>query len=216
MPSLSRARRSVGQPLQLGLDLGEHLRVEQLAQLGATEQLGEQPRVEGERGGPAFGDGGVALVHERGDVAEQQRLRERRRRWVLTSTSRSRALGDALVQRDQRGQVVDVLQHLADRLEHDRERRVARATSSSCAERCRCCHSGARRPGSRRGSSRARAAHSRKREANSADPPTSVVTICSISSGSNAISSAPGGSWSVSGMRSTMPSSVAIACASMP
>ena len=50
--------------LQLGLDLGEHLGVEQLAQLGPAEQLGEQALVEGERGGPALGDGGVALVDE--------------------------------------------------------------------------------------------------------------------------------------------------------
>ena len=61
-----------GEPLQLGLDLGEHLGVEQLAQLGAAEQLGEQALVERERGGPALGDRGVALVDELGDVAEQQ------------------------------------------------------------------------------------------------------------------------------------------------
>ena len=66
------------EPLQLGLDLGEHLGVEQLAQLGPAEQLGEQPLVEGERGGAALGDGGVALVDELGDVAEQQAARERR------------------------------------------------------------------------------------------------------------------------------------------
>ena len=66
-----------GEPLQLGLDLGEHLRVEQLAQLGAAEQLGEQALVEGERGGPALGDGGVALVDELGDVAEEQAAGER-------------------------------------------------------------------------------------------------------------------------------------------
>ena len=45
-PSTSRARRSGGEPLQLGLDLGEHLGVEQLAQLGAAEQLGQQALVE--------------------------------------------------------------------------------------------------------------------------------------------------------------------------
>ncbi len=90
------------------------------------------------------------------------------------------------------------------------------ATSSSWALRWRCCHSGERRPGSRRGSSRARAAHSRNREANSAEPPTSEVTMSSISSGSNTTTSAPGGSWSVSGTRSTMPSSPGRAWASMP
>ena len=43
------------------------------------------------------------------------------------------------------------------------------ATASRCADRCRCCQSGERRPGWRRGSSSARAAHSRNRDANSAD-----------------------------------------------
>ena len=45
-----------GEPLQLGLDLGQHLGVEQLAQLGAAQQLGQQPLVERQRGGPALGD----------------------------------------------------------------------------------------------------------------------------------------------------------------
>ena len=85
------------------------------------------------------------------------------------------------------------------------------ATSSSWALRWRCCQSGLRRPGSRRGSSRARAAHSRNRLAKSAEPPTSWVTICSISSGSKTITSPVGGSASVSGIRITMPSSEATA-----
>ena len=77
-----------GEPLQLGLDLGQHLGVEQLAQLGPAEQLGEQALVERERGGPALGDGGVALVDELGDVPEEQAARERRRAaWVATSTT---------------------------------------------------------------------------------------------------------------------------------
>ena len=45
-----------GEALQLTLDLGEHVGVEQLPQLGATEQLGEQPLVEGECGRAALGD----------------------------------------------------------------------------------------------------------------------------------------------------------------
>ncbi len=91
-----------------------------------------------------------------------------------------------------------------------------RATSSSCAERCRCCHSGVRRPGLRRGISSARAAHSRKREANRAEPPTSSVTICSSSAGSKTNSSAPGGSAVASGIRAMMPSSLATADPSTP
>ena len=77
-----------GEPLELGLDLGQHLGVEQLAELGPAEQLGEQPLVERERGGPALGDGGVALVDELGDVPEEQAAGERRRvRCVATSVT---------------------------------------------------------------------------------------------------------------------------------
>ena len=87
----------LGEPLQLGLDLGQHLGVEQLAQLGATEQLGQQALVEGEGGGAALGEGGVALVHERGDVAEQQRLRERRRPLGVHVDEPQPTLGDPAV-----------------------------------------------------------------------------------------------------------------------
>lgn len=61
----------------------------------------------------------------------------------------------------------------------------SRATSSSWLARCRCCQSGLRWLGLRRGSSRARAAHSRNRLANIAEPPTSTVTSSSSSSFSN-------------------------------
>ena len=91
-----------------------------------------------------------------------------------------------------------------------------RATSSSCADRCRCCHSGLRRFGLSRGRSSARAAHSRNREANSADPPTSSVTSWSSSSGSKTNSSAPGGSAVASGIRAMIPSSLATADPSTP
>jgi hypothetical protein len=46
-----------GEPLELGLDLREHLGVEQLAQLGTAQQLGQQALVERQGGGPALGDG---------------------------------------------------------------------------------------------------------------------------------------------------------------
>ena len=72
------------------------------------------------------------------------------------------------------------------------------ATWSSWAARWRCCHSGVRLPGLRRGSSSARAAHSRKRDANSAEPPTWSVTIWSTSPLSKTTSAAPTGAWSAS------------------
>ena len=68
------------QPLELGLGAGDCLGVEQVAQgerLALAEQLGEQRRVERQRGGPALGERGVALVEVLGDVAEDERLRER-------------------------------------------------------------------------------------------------------------------------------------------
>ncbi|WP_324278596.1 hypothetical protein [Blastococcus brunescens] len=45
-----------GQALELCLDLGHRIAVEQFAQLGAPEQLGEQTGVEGERLRPALGE----------------------------------------------------------------------------------------------------------------------------------------------------------------
>ena len=111
----------VGQALQLGLGALDDLRVEQLAQLGPTEQLGEQRGIEGERRGPALRQRGVALVEERGDVAEQQGLGERRRAFGGDLGDLHLARRDAAGQLGQRRQVVDVLQALAGRLEQDRE-----------------------------------------------------------------------------------------------
>ena len=67
----------VGQVLQLAAGRGDDLGIEQFAQLDAAEQLGEQRAVQRERRGAALGQRAVALVHERADVAEQQRRRER-------------------------------------------------------------------------------------------------------------------------------------------
>ncbi len=61
-----------GEPLELGLQLGEDLRVQQLPQLGLAEEFGQQPGVEREGGGAALGERGVALVEELRDVAEEQ------------------------------------------------------------------------------------------------------------------------------------------------
>ena len=110
-----------GQPLELALDLGEHLGVEQLAQLGAAEQLGEQPLVEREGGGPTLGDGRVALVDELGDVPEEQGAGVRRRLLGVDVDHRDLAAVDAAHQGDEGRQVVDVLEALADRFQDDRE-----------------------------------------------------------------------------------------------
>ena len=69
-------------------------------------------------------------------------------------------------------------------------------------------------PGAMGDISRARAAHSRNRAENSDVEPTRSRTMRSSSSESNANSSMPGRRVSVMGMRRTMPSSAAMACAS--
>ncbi len=76
---VGRARpATVGEALQLQLDVGEHGRVEQLAQLLGAEQVAQQVAVERQGRGAALGQRGVALVHVRGDPVEQQALGERR------------------------------------------------------------------------------------------------------------------------------------------
>ena len=183
----------------------------------AAQQLGEQAGVERQRLRPALGQRRVALVEELADVAEQQRLGERARRSRSprrrpapsadrTSLISSTSPGTSKTSCSTSRAASSVIGNEANSL----------ATDSSWAARCRCCHSGVRRRGSRRGSSRARAAHSRNRLANSAEPPTSAVTSRSMSSGSRTARSASGGSPVVSGSRSTMPSSECIEATSTP
>ena len=69
---------TLDQALQLQLEVGQHVGVDELAQLLGAEQVAQQVAVEREGGGPALGQRRVALVHVHGDPAEQQRLRERR------------------------------------------------------------------------------------------------------------------------------------------
>jgi hypothetical protein len=70
--------RALGEPLQVGLDLLQRARVDQLAQLLLAEQLAQQLAVQRERGRAALGVGRVALVHVGRDVVEEQRGGERR------------------------------------------------------------------------------------------------------------------------------------------
>ncbi len=111
----------VGAPLELGLQVGEHARVEQLAQLGLAEQLREQGRVQRECGGTPLGERGVALVQVLGDVAEEERARERRG-LARGDLDQSDAPGlDVGHQLGEAGHVEHVLETLADRLEDDRK-----------------------------------------------------------------------------------------------
>ena len=106
------------------VDLLDDVRVQEFAQLNGAEQLGQQRRVERQRRGSLLSQRGVALVHERAGVVEQQRRRERA--WRIGGH-----LGDAHpagvdVPHDllQRWEVVDVLEALAHRLQDDGKRRV--------------------------------------------------------------------------------------------
>ncbi len=83
------------------------------------------------------------------------------------------------------------------------------ATASRSAARWRCCQSGVRVSGRRRGRSRARAAHSRKRAENNEVWGSVETTSSSMSSGSIS-SSSMGRSSAASGRRMTMPSSLHI------
>jgi hypothetical protein len=109
------------QSRDLRLDLGDGVGIEQLAQLGSAEQLGEQRRVERQRLRAAFGQRRVALVQEHADVAEQQRPCERRSGRRLDLDQPHPPCRDVAHQTDQPGQVEDVLQAFPHRLEHDGE-----------------------------------------------------------------------------------------------
>ncbi len=112
------------EPLELALYLLDDKRVEQLAQLGLAEQLGEQGRVECQGLSAPLGQRRVALVHERADVSEQQRPAERRCRWRLDLHQPYPASRYVAHQCRQARHIEDVLQALPNGLEDDRERSV--------------------------------------------------------------------------------------------
>ena len=70
---------ALDEALQLELEVGQHVGVDELAQLLGAEQVAQQVAVERQGGGPALGERRVAGVHVDGDPPEHQRLRERRR-----------------------------------------------------------------------------------------------------------------------------------------
>jgi hypothetical protein len=115
--------------LEFGLGARERVRVEQVGEgqaLAAAQQLGEEHRIERQGRGPPLGERGVALVEELRHVAEQQRLRERRRGGGLDLDHPDGARADLPEQVDQAGYVEHVLHALPHRLEHDGEGGVLR------------------------------------------------------------------------------------------
>jgi hypothetical protein len=111
-----------GTPLELLFQLGEHVRVEELAQLGLPEQFGEQPRVQREGGGAPLGERRVALVQELGDVAEQEGAGERGGLRGGHLDEADLAGLDVTHQLGEAGHVEDVLEALPYGFEDDRER----------------------------------------------------------------------------------------------
>ena len=115
----------LGQGLDVQLEIGERLRIEQLAQLLLPQQLAQQVAVQRQRAGPAFGQRRIAVVHVGGDVVEQQAARERRGADGLHAVDRDvppRDVGEDLAQRSQ---VEHVAQALAIGLDQDREAAIA-------------------------------------------------------------------------------------------
>lgn len=112
----------VGAPLEFLLQLGEHVRVEELAQLGLAEQFGEQPRVQRQSGGAPLGERGVALVQELGDVAEQKGAGERGGLRGGHLDEADLAGLDVTHQLGEAGHVEDVLEALPHGFEDDGER----------------------------------------------------------------------------------------------
>ena len=117
---------SLGEALQLELQLVQRARVQQLAQLLGAEQLAQQVAVEGERGRASLGQRRVALVHVDGDPAEEQRLRERRRALGVDRHELGRARPQVAHDLAQRRHVEDVAQAFARGLEQHRERGMLR------------------------------------------------------------------------------------------
>ncbi len=110
--------------MEVSFRIGDDLWVEQFAQISMPKQLRKQRRVEGERLRAALGQRCVALIHERADVPEQQRARERRAGGGLHLDEPDLAARHLAHEAHQGGDVEDVLQALAHRLEHDREAAV--------------------------------------------------------------------------------------------
>ncbi len=110
MHRVGRARLAIGgEELELELELGQGVGIEQLAQLLGAEQLAQQVAIERECLGPAIDERRVTLVHVGRDVVEHERAREGRRAPRLDADQPDLAPLDGGQDALQRGQVEDVL-----------------------------------------------------------------------------------------------------------
>ena len=111
------------QALQLQLDIGKHLGIEQIAQLFGTEEVPQQIAVERQRRCASLGKRSIALVHVRGDPVEQQAGRHRAGLAGIDADDTHLARAQITEHFAQRRHVKDVLETLPGRLEQDGERR---------------------------------------------------------------------------------------------
>src|SRR6187401_443028 len=114
-----------GEGLQRQLQVGERLRIEQLAKFLLTEQLPQQVAVQRERAGASFCKWGIALVHVGGDVIEEEAARERAGTRRLDAVDRDLATRDPSEDVAERVEVEDVGKAFPVRLDEDREAAVA-------------------------------------------------------------------------------------------
>jgi hypothetical protein len=103
------------------LDLGDCVSVEKATKFRGAEQVCEELGVDREGLSATLRQGGIAFVHKGGDVAKQQRPRERTRVVCRHGGHGDVAGLNAFQQRAQSGEVVDVVETLAHGLQHDRE-----------------------------------------------------------------------------------------------
>ena len=196
-----------GEALRRLFDFGDGVGIEQLAEVGLAEEFAKLILIDGESLGAAFGQWGIAVVKEVGDVAEEKRRGEGRGLAGLDDVDAELPLLDVLEDLDQGRHVEDVAEALAIGLEQERERRIARGDAEQIVgalaqlpERRAGVGAAARQQESAAGgfaeSCRRRAPWS----------PAGAATSCMASADSTRNQSGSGGS-SVSGKRRTKPSS---------
>ncbi len=218
MPSMAGRASLVGQRLEAQLEVGQRLRIEQLAQLLLAEQLAQQVAIEGQGAGASFGERRVAVVHVGRDVVEHEAARERRRMgrlddcgrrsrgWRRRPGSRAGPAGrrrpTGTRGRSRRGSGTS---------RSARRPRAGPPTAGAAARAESACRAGGA------GRSSARAAFSRNRLANRADVASWPTTRSSTSSASgNSSASMPSSGASPSGSRMAIPSSDQIVWTSSP
>ena len=115
---------AVDEPLQLELEVGEDVGVDQLAQLLSAEQITQQVAVERQRCCPPLGEGRVARVHVHRDPPEHEGLGEGRRLLAVDRHQADLAAAQVAQHLGEGRDVEHVVEALAGGFEEDRERRV--------------------------------------------------------------------------------------------